>query len=151
MKTYIRYPTDSLHNGDPIMGPLKPLNTIVLWCSEGFQDGWNSIGPRDASLSTSYTCNQCCFYIGMYIHVFGSVLFSDFVNSNDCIGKITSDYNQFLFKTRFEVHKKQIFFSSEKMRNLGKCIYDYSQSFFGNDFKPKPILVQLIYWEEIKT
>ena len=44
-----------------------------------------------------------------------------------------SDYNQFLFKKRFEVNKKQIF-SSEKMRNSGNCIYDYAHSFFGEDF-----------------
>ena len=42
-----------------------------------------------------------------------------------------SDYNQFLLeKKRFEVNIKQIF-SSEKMRNSGNCIYDYSHSFFG--------------------
>ena len=47
--------------------------------------------------------------------------FSDFVNSNYFIGKITrnlSDYNQFLFKKIYEINKKQIF-SEEKMRNSG--------------------------------
>ena len=53
-----------------------------------------------------------------------------------------SDYNQFLFKIRFEVenlkkkcevNKHQIF-SSEKMRNSGNCIYHYAHSFFGEDF-----------------
>ena len=44
-----------------------------------------------------------------------------------------SDYNQFLFKKRFEVNKKQIFFS-EKMRNSDNCVYDYAHSFFGDDF-----------------
>jgi len=44
-----------------------------------------------------------------------------------------SDYYQILFKKRFEVIKKQ-FFSSEKRRNSGNCIYDYAHSFFGKDF-----------------
>ena len=42
-------------------------------------------------------------------------LFSDFVNSDDCIGKShqnLSEYNQFLLKKRFEV-------DGEKMRNSG--------------------------------
>jgi len=39
------------------MAPLKPLNTIVLWWSEGFQGGFNCVPmlPRDASLSDSNT------------------------------------------------------------------------------------------------
>ena len=36
-------------------------------------------------------------------------------------------------KKRLEVNKKQIL-SSEKMRNLDNCIYDYTHSFFGEDF-----------------
>ena len=36
----------SRHNGGPIKGPLKPLNTIVLWCSKGFQDG-PQFNPHD--------------------------------------------------------------------------------------------------------
>ena len=51
-------------------------------------------------------------------------------------GKITSksislqpDFNQ----KRFEVDIKQ-FFSGEKMRNSGNCIYDYVHLFFGEDF-----------------
>ena len=51
-----------------------------------------------------------------------------------------SDYNQFLFLKRFEVHEKLIFFS-EKMRNLGNCIYVYDHSFFGEDFESTPL-----YW-----
>ena len=51
-----------------------------------------------------------------------------------------SDYNQFLFKERFEVNKKT-FFSIEKMRNLGKCIYDYAHSFFREGFK-----YNAVYW-----
>ena len=43
-----------------------------------------------------------------------------------------SDYNQFLFKKIFEVHKKKN--SGEKMRNVGNCIYNYAQSFFRKDF-----------------
>ena len=62
--------------------------------------------------------------------------FSDFINSDDCIGKIISnllEYIQFSFKIRFEVDKKYIF-SSEKMRNLGNYTYGYAYSFFGEDF-----------------
>ena len=43
------------------------------------------------------------------------------------------DYDQFLFKNRFEVDKKSIF-SSVRMRKLGNCIDDYAYSFFGEDF-----------------
>ena len=45
-----------------------------------------------------------------------------------------SDYNQFLYKKRFEVDKKQIFLV-KKIRNSGNCIYDYVHTFFGEDFK----------------
>ena len=38
-----------------------------------------------------------------------------------------SDYNQFLFKKEFKVNKI-IYFASEKMRNSGNYIYDYTQS-----------------------
>ena len=34
-----------------------------------------------------------------------------------------SDYDQFFFKKRFEVHKKEIF-SSEKLKNSDNRIYD---------------------------
>ena len=47
--------------------------------------------------------------------------------------KNLSDYNQILLKRRIEVIEKQIF-SSEKMRSLSNCIYDYAHSFFGEDF-----------------
>ena len=64
-------------------------------------------------------------------------MFSDFVNSDDCIGKShqnLSEYNQFLFKKRFEV-------DGEKMRNSGNLFYDYAHSFFGEDF-----LSDALYW-----
>ena len=44
-----------------------------------------------------------------------------------------SDYNQSLFRKRFEVNEQ--IFSSENMRNSGNCIYDYTRSFFGEDFE----------------
>ena len=44
-----------------------------------------------------------------------------------------SDYNQFLFKKRFEVNKKKIF-SIENMRNSGNCTYNYAHAYFGEDF-----------------
>ena len=64
-------------------------------------------------------------------------MFSDFINSYDCIGKITSNSIRlqpvFIKKKMFEVDKKQTF-SSEKMRNSGNCIYDYVRSFFRENF-----------------
>ena len=62
--------------------------------------------------------------------------FSYFVNSDYCIGKITSKCIrlQLVFIQKiFLVNRKQIF-SSEKMRNSGNCIYDYAHSFFGEDY-----------------
>ena len=51
-------------------------------------------------------------------------MFSDFVNSDDCIGKFILKpiriYPDFI-KKWFEVNEKLIF-SSEKLRNLGNCI-----------------------------
>ena len=49
------------------------------------------------------------FKFEVFFAVFKEILpkFSDFVNSNDCIRKITPnilDYNQVLFKKRFEVN-----------------------------------------------
>ena len=60
--------------------------------------------------------------------------FSDFVNSDDCIGKINqnlSDYNQFLLKKGLKLIQNH--FSSEKMGNSGNSIYDYAHSFFGGE------------------
>ena len=63
--------------------------------------------------------------------------FSDFLNSDDCIGKKThqnlSDYIQFLLRKKIEFSKKGII-SSEQIRNSGNYIYDYAHSFFGKDF-----------------
>ena len=42
------------------------------------------------------------------------------------------DYNQFLLK-KIELDQQQIF-SSEKIRNSAYCIYNYSRSFFREDF-----------------
>ena len=60
---------------------------------------------------------------------------SDFVNFDDCIGKITS---KFLFLVL--IKKKDLkliknrFHQSEKIKNVGNWIYDYAHSFFGEDF-----------------
>ena len=43
-----------------------------------------------------------------------------------------SDYNQFVFKSRFEVIKKDIF-SCEIMRTSGSCIYDDAYSLYGEN------------------
>ena len=44
-----------------------------------------------------------------------------------------SEYIKFLSKNNWKSIKR-IFFSSEKIRNLGKYIYDYAHSFLGVDF-----------------
>ena len=63
--------------------------------------------------------------------------FSDFVNSDDPIGKITSKsirlHPVFIQKKILSLEKTD-FFLVKKMRNSGICIYDYAHSFFGEDF-----------------
>ena len=49
-----------------------------------------------------------------------------------------SEYSQFLFKKKLNLVKKDII-SSEKIRNSGNYNYDYAHSFFGKDFKSKPL------------
>ena len=48
--------------GPQLEAPLKLLEIILLWWSEGFQGAlnWTPLMPRDASLSNSYTSNRCC-------------------------------------------------------------------------------------------
>ena len=68
-------------------------------------------------------------------------MFSDFVNFDDCIRKITTKSIRLLpvyVQKRFEVNKK-LSFSSEKMRDSGYCIHDYRHSFFGKNFYPMRI------------
>ena len=62
-------------------------------------------------------------------------MFCDFVNLNDCIGKITSKSIRIqpFFITKID-SKLIHFFSREKMRNSGNYIHDYAHSFFGEDF-----------------
>ena len=52
-----------LYNGGPIKGPIKHLNTIVLWCKGGFMGvlHWSPMMPRDVSVSESCTSDRCCF------------------------------------------------------------------------------------------
>ena len=59
----VRQPNVSRHNGAPIEDPLKPLNTIVLWCTKGMNEVLNNspMMPRDASLSDRYTSDRWCF------------------------------------------------------------------------------------------
>ena len=47
-----------------------------------------------------------------------------------------SNYNQFSFKKRFEVDKKNDFFLKKKceFQVIAFMINDYAQSFFGKDF-----------------
>ena len=49
-----------------------------------------------------------------------------------------SDYIEFLFKKDLKLMKKRTI-SNEKLRNSGNYIYDYAHSFFGKDFKSKPL------------
>ena len=55
------------------------------------------------------------------------------IASGKITSKSTSDYNHLLLKKNLKLLKHR-FFSREKMRNSGNCIYDYSHSFFGVDF-----------------
>ena len=76
---------------------------------------------------------KVCFFV-VFFKIFPK--FSDFVSSDDCIGKITSkqnlsDYNQF-FSSKND-------FSSEKMRNSSSRIFDHAHSFFGQDFESNPL------------
>ena len=63
--------------------------------------------------------------------------FRDFLNFDDCIGKITSKSIRLqpvlIKKLRFEDDEKQIF-SSEKMRNPDNYIYDDAYSFIVEHF-----------------
>ena len=62
--------------------------------------------------------------------------FSDFINSDDCIGKIAPKsirLQPVCIKKKCEVNKKQIV-SREKMRDSGNSIYDYAYSAFREDF-----------------
>ena len=72
--------------------------------------------------------------------------FSDFINSDDCIEKITSKsirlQPDFIFKI-LKLIKKLIIFS-EKMRNSSNCIYDCGHSFFGEDFQSNALYGCLI-------
>ena len=64
----VRQPNVSRHNGAPIEDPLKPLNTIVLWCTKGMNEVLNNspMMPRDAILSDRYTSDRWCFSRPMY-------------------------------------------------------------------------------------
>ena len=68
--------------------------------------------------------------------------FKDFINSDDCIGKMISKfirlYSVFYCNSFFNLIEKGII-SSEKMRNSGYYMYGYAHSFFGKDFQSKPI------------
>ena len=74
----------------------------------------------------------------MYAVFFFNLLpkFSDILNSDDFIGKITSRIK--IYQTRSSLKpdtnllKKGIIFN-EKMRNLDNYIYDYAHSFYGKD------------------
>ena len=59
-KTHIRYPTNSM--GAQLRVPLKPLNTIVLWCSEGFQGVFSNEHTWCRETLVSRTASDfCCF------------------------------------------------------------------------------------------
>jgi len=59
----------SWHNEGPIEGPLKHLNTIVLWWSEGFQEGpelSSHVAERRQSLGQLYVWSRCSFSSLLY-------------------------------------------------------------------------------------
>ena len=96
----------------------------------------NSYGDGSCSDPSQYTLfhieKNICNYKNQFLEELLSK-FSDFLNSDDFIGKITSEYIQFLFKKRFEFNKKGII-SCEKIRNSGDYVYDYAHSLIGKDF-----------------
>ena len=64
----------------------------------------------------------------------------------NCIVLATCDklfFSQCVGQNRIQrkEEKKKQFFSGEKMRNSGNCIYDYAHSFFRENFESKPL-----YW-----
>ena len=60
--------------------------------------------------------------------------FKGFVNSDDCIGKITPKSIRlqpvFIYFFKLKLIKTDVFL----MKNSGNCIYDYPHSFFKEDF-----------------
>ena len=77
---------------------------------------------------------KCRFLFAVFFKLHTN--FSDLINSDDFIEKIISKairlYSFFIF-FYLNLVKKEII-SSEKMRNSGNYIYDYTHSFFGNGF-----------------
>ena len=75
----------------------------------------------------------------LFMHFFFKLLpnFTDFENSDDSIGKITSKSIRlqpvFIQKNNLKQIKKQIF-SGGKLKNSDNYIYHYAHSFFGEDF-----------------
>ena len=61
-------------------------------------------------------------------------MFSDFENTDDCIGRIISK----LIRLRSVFIQKKI---RKKMRNSGNCIYDYAHVLFEEDFQSNAL-----YW-----
>ena len=64
--------------------------------------------------------------------------YSDFINSDDWIGKTTSKYIK-LMSSFYSKKDLNWIISSEKMKNSGNNIYHYAHSFFGKDFPSEPI------------
>ena len=60
---------------------------------------------------------------------------SNIVNFSDSIGKITSKSIRFLFKKRFEVHKKIDYFLVKIMKNSGKSATSAIMQFLSDDPK----------------
>ena len=60
-----------------------------------------------------------------------------------------SGYIQFSFKKRFKVNTKKN--SLEKIRNSGNYIYDYPDSFFGEDFQSNALYWCIYYETKIFT
>ena len=54
----------SRHNGGPVDDPLKPLNTLVLWCIRGFKGGPLSDNCTPDRCSYSSMAKYSCYWIG---------------------------------------------------------------------------------------
>ena len=62
--------------------------------------------------------------------------FSDFINSDDCIGKITQksiNLYPFYSKKKIQFNKKWIL-SGEKIKNSSNFNHDHALSLYGKDF-----------------
>ena len=79
----------SRHNGDPIKGSLKPLNTIVLRWSEGFERAFHWAPMMPICRTDTYVCcffqsgrvqNPCTFLKLFLFNIYGNEIFCIHLN-----------------------------------------------------------------------